>query len=375
MYDSSPAGRAGPMQSTVLEPLTRTIFPRTATAEPVASHAPTPGWTQRTRSLLGVQIAATGSYVPDRIVTNAELQDLYGCDSGWIEQRTGILRRRYAAENQATADMCIEAARRAMRAGSIDPKQIDLVVVGTFTPDYQCPSTANIVQEALGIDAPAMDVSAACSGFVYALATAAQFVATGNSRMALVIGGDTNSRIVNPNDQKIAPLFGDGAGAVILTKGDAHQGLVCYQLGSDGSGGPMLDRKAGGTKNPLTAAALEAGEQYLQMDGRSVFKWAVRAVTETIELVLRKSGLGVHDVSLYVLHQANIRIINYAAEQLGIAPSKLFTNLQDYGNTSGGSIPLALDEAYQQGLIHRGDTVVLSGFGAGLTWGTCLFRW
>ncbi|HUQ72317.1 MAG TPA: beta-ketoacyl-ACP synthase III [Planctomycetaceae bacterium] len=363
------------MQSTVLEPLTRTIFPRAATAEPVVSQGPSHGWSQRTRSLLGVQIAATGSYVPEQIVTNAELQDLYGCDSGWIEQRTGILRRRYAAPDQATADLCIEAARRAIRAGSIDPRQIDLVVVGTFTPDYQCPSTANIVQEALGLDAPAMDVSAACSGFVYALATAAQFVATGNSRMALVIGGDTNSRIINPNDQKVAPLFGDGAGAVILTKGDAHQGLVCYQLGSDGGGGPMLDRKAGGTKHPLTAAAVEAGEHFLKMDGRSVFKWAVRAVTDTIELVLRKSGLGVHDVSLYVLHQANIRIINNVADHLGIAPAKLFTNLQEYGNTSGGSIPIALDEAYQQGLIHRGDTVVISGFGAGLTWGTCLFRW
>jgi len=364
------------MQSTVLEPLTRTIFPRAAAADVVSvSTSPATGWSQRTRSLLGVQIVSTGSYVPDRIVSNAELQDLYGCDSGWIEQRTGILRRRYAAEHQATSDLCIEAARRALRAGSIDPRQIDLVVVGTFTPDFQCPSTANIVQEALGLDAPAFDVSAACSGFVYALATAAQFVATGNSRMALVIGGDTNSRIVNPNDQKVAPLFGDGAGAVILAKGDAHQGLVCYQLGSDGSGGPMLDRKAGGTRNPLTTEAIAAGEQFLQMDGRSVFKWAVRAVTETIELVLRKSGLGVHDVSLYVLHQANIRIINYAAEQLGIAPEKLFTNLQDYGNTSGGSIPLALDEAYQRGQIHRGDTVVMSGFGAGLTWGTCLFRW
>jgi 3-oxoacyl-[acyl-carrier-protein] synthase-3 len=364
------------MQSTVLEPLTRTIFPRAAaTTEPVVAQAPASAWSQRTRSLLGVQIAATGAYVPERIVTNDELQTLYGCDSGWIEQRTGILRRRYVADDQATSDLCIEAARRAMRAGSIDPRQIDLVVCGTFTPDFQCPSTANLVQEALGIDAPAMDVSAACSGFVYALATAAQFVATGNSRMALVIGGDTNSRIVNPNDQKVAPLFGDGAGAVILTKGDAHQGLVCYQLGSDGGGGPMLDRKAGGSKYPLTAAAVEAGEHFLHMDGRSVFKWAVRAVTDTIELVLKKSGLGVHDVSLYVLHQANIRIIQKVAEQLGMPEEKLFTNLQEYGNTSGGSIPIALDEAYQQGLIHRGDTVVLSGFGAGLTWGTCLFRW
>jgi len=363
------------MESTVLEPLAHHSLGSLQRREPAVAEISSSGWSQRTRSLLGVQIVATGSYVPDRIVTNADLQDLYGCDSGWIEQRTGILRRRYAGEDQATSDLCIEAARRAIRAANIDPRQIDLVVVGTFTPDFQCPSTANLVQDALGLDAPAIDVQAACSGFMYALTTAAQFVATGNSRMALVLGGDCNSRIVNPNDQKVAPLFGDGAGAVLLTRGDAHQGLVCYQLGSDGSGGPMLDRKSGGSKFPITAAAIDAGEHYLQMDGRSVFKWAVRAVTESIELVLRKSGLGVHDVSLYVLHQANIRIINYAAEQLGISPTKIFNNLQEYGNTSGASIPLALDEAFRQGRIHRGDTVVMSGFGAGLTWGTALFRW
>jgi 3-oxoacyl-[acyl-carrier-protein] synthase-3 len=336
---------------------------------------PLNGWSQRTRSLLGVQILSTGSYLPERVVTNDDLRQLYGCDSGWIEQRTGILRRRYAADDQATSHLCIEAARRAIHAANIDPRHIDLVVVGTFTPDYPCPSTANLVQEALGLDAPAMDVQAACSGFMYALTTAAQFVATGNSKLALVIGGDVNSRIVNPADQKVAPLFGDGAGAVLLAKGDAHQGLACYQLGSDGSGGSLLERKSGGTKFPLSAAAIEAGEHYLTMDGRSVFKWAVRAVTETIELVLHKSGMNVHDVSLFVLHQANIRIINYAIEQLGIEPGRVFNNLQEYGNTSGASIPIALDEAFRQGRIHRGDTVVFSGFGAGLTWGTALFRW
>ena len=375
MYDTSPAARVVPMEPSVVDPLARAVSSRPATADASATTNSTPGWSQRTRSLLGVQIVSTGSYVPEKIVTNADLQSLYGCDSDWIEQRTGILRRRYAGENQATSDLCIEAARRAIRAGNVDPRQIDLVVVGTFTPDYHCPSTANLVQEALGLDAGALDVQAACSGFMYALTTAAQYVATGNSKMALVIGGDCNSRIVNPLDQKIAPLFGDGAGAVLLTRGDAHQGLVCYQIGSDGSGGALLDRKSGGSKYPITAAAIEAGEHYLQMDGRSVFKWAVRAVTETIELVLRKSGLGVDDVSLYVLHQANIRIINYAFEQLGVSSDKVFNNLQEYGNTSAASIPIALDEAFRRGLIHRGDPIVMSGFGAGLTWGTALFRW
>ncbi len=365
------------MASSVIEPQTPAISAvvNGVTASSSAERTNGSGWPQRTRSLTGVQILATGSYVPDRVVSNGDLQEIYGCDSGWIEQRTGILRRRYAGEHQATSDLCIEAARRAIRAGNVDPRMIDLVVVGTFSPDFHCPSTANIVQEALGLDAPAMDVQAACSGFIYALTTAAQFVATGNSRMALVIGGDVNSRIVNPLDQKVAPLFGDGAGAVLLTRGDAHQGMLCYQMGSDGSGGSLLDRKSGGTKSPITAAAIDAGDHFLQMDGRSVFKWAVRAVTETIELVLRKSGMSVHDVSLYVLHQANIRIINYAMEQLGIPQSKVFNNLQEYGNTSAGSIPIALDEAFRQGRVHRGDTILMSGFGAGLTWGTTLFRW
>ena len=336
---------------------------------------PSGGWSRRTRSLLGVQIVATGSYVPDNIVTNADLQSRYGFDPAWIEQRTGILARRHVVDGQATSDLCIEAARRAMRDGNVSARDIDLVVVGTFSPDYHCPTTANLVQEALGIDAPAMDVHAACSGFVYALATAAQFVATGNSKMALVIGGDCNSRIVNPHDVKIAPLFGDGAGAVLVTKGDAHQGLMCYQLGSDGGGAPMLDRPAGGSRFPMTHEDLDAGRQYLQMDGRSVFKWAVRAVTDSVELVLQKSGLSVRDVALYVMHQANIRIINNVADQLGIPPERLFNNLQDYGNTSGGSIPIALDEAIRSGRLERGDTLLLSGFGGGLTWGTCLFRW
>ncbi len=344
-----------------------------ATASPaIASKS---SWTRRTRSLLGVQVVSTGSYLPDNVVTNADLQARFGYDPAWIEQRTGIISRRYADPGQATSDLCIEAAKRAIRNGRVDTRDIDLVIVGTFTPDFQCPTTANLVQESLGIDAPAMDLHAACSGFVYALATAAQYVATGNSRLALVIGGDCNSRIVNPLDQKVAPLFGDGAGAVLLAKGDSHQGLICYQLGSDGGGGCMLDRQAGGSRNPLTHEDLNAGRHFLQMDGKNVFKWAVRAVTDSIEVVMRKTGLSAHDVQLYVLHQANIRIINNVAEQLAIPADRMFNNLQDYGNTSGGSIPIALDEAFQAGRIKRGDTILMSGFGAGLTWGTCLFRW
>ncbi|MGH7128183.1 MAG: 3-oxoacyl-ACP synthase III family protein [Planctomycetaceae bacterium] len=330
---------------------------------------------RRTNTLLGVQVVASGSYVPERVVTNRELEETYGFEPGWIEQRSGILQRRYAATDQATSHLCAEAARRAMRSARVDPEDVDLLVVGTFTPDYYCPSTACLVQEQLGLDVPAFDLQAACSGFMYALVTAAQYVATGNSKLALVIGGDTNSRIVDPHDQRTAPLFGDGAGAVLLARGGPHQGLVCYQMGSDGSGGPLLEMSSGGSRNPASWENFREGRHFLKMDGRSVFKWAVRALTDTIELVLQKSGMGPEDVSCYLIHQANIRIINYAMEQLGIPPEKVFNNLHKYGNTSAASVPICLDEAFRAGQFRRGDTLLLSGFGAGLTWGTALFRW
>jgi 3-oxoacyl-[acyl-carrier-protein] synthase-3 len=271
--------------------------------------------------------------------------------------------------------MCVEAAKQAIRSARIDPAGIDLVIVGTFTPDSAIPSTACIVQDKLGLDAAAVDMQAACSGFMYALVTAAQYIATGNSKLALVIGADLNSRFVNPWDQRSAPLFGDGAGAVLLTKGGPHQGLLCYQMGADGSGGPMLVTPAGGSRRPATVAEIEAGNQFIQMDGRGVFKWAVRALTDTVDLMFQKTGMSSHDVSLYLLHQANIRIINHAAEQLAIPAEKLFINLDKYGNTSAGSIPIALDEAFRAGRVNRGDTLLMSGFGAGLTWGTALYRW
>ncbi len=345
----------------------------TASLSPI--EAPHRRSSQRTNSLLGVQILSTGSYVPDIVVTNGDMQARCGVDPDWIVQRTGIHERRYCRPEQATSDLCVEAGRRAIRNGRVNPADIDLLVVGTFTPDYTCPSTACLVQDKLGLDCAAFDVQAACAGFMYALVTAAQYVATGNSQMALVIGGDCNSRIVNPQDQRIAPLFGDGAGAVLITAGDPHQGLLCYQMGADGGGGPLLDRPSGGTRRPTTKQDLDDGLQFLHMDGRNVFKWAVQTVADTIELMLQRTGIDIDDVSLYLLHQANVRIIDNVAEQLALPSEKLFKNLQHYGNTSAGSIPIALDEAIQEGRVHRGDTLLMTGFGGGLTWGTALFRW
>ena len=329
----------------------------------------------RTNRLTGFGIRSTGACVPDQVVTNEQLEMRYGFEPGWIERRTGILERRIAQPFECTSDLAVEAARRAIEAGGVSAADIDLLIVGTFTPDFTCPSTACLVQDKLKLDVPAMDIQAACSGFMYALATGAQFIATGNSRLALVIGADVNSRIVEPTDQRTAPLFGDGAGAVLLEAADSEQGFLCYQLGADGAGGNLLDRPAGGTRHPLTPELITSGEHYLKMDGRNVFKWAVQVVTETIDLVLSRAGVQADDVALFVLHQANVRIIDHAMKELKVPREKVFCNLDRYGNTSAASIPLALDEAVKQNRIQRGDLIVMCGFGAGLTWGTGVFRW
>lgn len=329
----------------------------------------------RTSSLLGVQIISSGSYLPDVVVSNEQLRSERGFDPDWIQQRTGILARRHAPQNLATSDMAVQAARRAIERAQVNPADIDLLLVGTFTPDYCCPSTACLVQDRLGLDCPAVDLQAACSGFMYSLVTGSQFVATGNSKLALIIGADCNSRIVDQSDRTIAPLFGDGAGAVLMTQGNATQGLICYQLGSDGAGGPLLQCTAGGTKEPNTPEDVATGSHLLKMDGRNVFKWAVRVVQESIELVLEKAGMSAGDVSLFLIHQANIRIVDAAMEKLGIPASRVAVNLDQYGNTSAGSIPICLDEAQQAGRIKPGDVLLMCGFGGGLTWGTALYRW
>lgn len=327
------------------------------------------------RSLTGLKIVATGSYVPDGVVTNEDLHAQFGFDPAWIVQRTGIRERRQAPPEMATSDMAVLAARQCLERAGVKPQDVDLVLVGTFTPDMSFPATACLVQDQLGIRAPAVDLQAACAGFMYAFVIGAQFIGTGNSKLALIIGADCNSRILNPKDQQTYPLFGDGAGAVLLAAGEADQGLVSYTLGSDGSGGDLLCRRMGGSRLPFAAGLLDEGYQYLQMDGRSVFKWAVRLLDESISAVLNEARLTPADIDLVVLHQANVRIIYAATDVLGIDRKRVFLNLDRYGNTSAGSIPLALDEACQQGRIRRGDHILVSGFGAGLAWGTAVLRW
>jgi 3-oxoacyl-[acyl-carrier-protein] synthase-3 len=327
------------------------------------------------RSLLGVQILGSGSYVPELVVSNRDLRESHGFDPDWIVNRTGINERRFALPHQATSDLCAHAAIRCLKAAGREPGNVDLLVVATFTPDMAFPATANLIQDRLKLSCAAFDVQAACAGFVFALVIAAQFVATGNSRCALVIGGDCNSRVINPKDQKSFPLFGDGAGAVVLAPGERDQGLVAYQLGSDGSGADLLSRPGCGSRIPPTPAALEKGLHYLTMDGRAVFKWAVRILADSALAVLAHAECNVADIRWFVPHQANVRIIHAASDVLGFHRDAVFKNLERYGNTSAGSIPIALDELNREGVIDRGDLVLTSGFGAGLNWGTALWRW
>ena len=328
----------------------------------------------RTGSLLGVQTVGIGSAVPDNLIRNEDLASL-GYDADWIVQRTGILERRHAPPEMATSDLATEAAQHCIEHAGVDPHQIDLVLVGTYTPDMPMPATANIVQDRLGLCALAFDIQAACASFIYAMMTGMQYVANGCSRLALVIGADCNSRVVNPADKRTYPLFGDAAGAVLLAPGSNRQGLLSYAVGSDGSGADLLKRPMGGSRMPLSAAGLDEGMQFLHMEGRPIYKWAIRQLAETIADVLREAKMTLDQVDLIIFHQANMRIIDSAVKALHLEQGKVFNNLDRYGNTSAASIPLALDEAFQQGRIKPGNHILFSGFGGGLAWGTVLIRW
>ncbi|HTN76216.1 MAG TPA: beta-ketoacyl-ACP synthase III [Pirellulaceae bacterium] len=326
------------------------------------------------RSITGVQILGTGSYAPAEVVRNEDLAPL-GYDPEWIIQRTGIRERRRAAPEEATSDLAYAAARHCLDHAQVSPEELDLILVATMTPDTLTPSTACHLQRRLGSTAAAMDLNAACSGFMYALVTGSQFIKTGAMQRVLVVGADLMSRTVNPEDRKTYPLFGDGAGAVLLGAASDDHGLLSYALGADGSGTDLLCIPGGGSREPLTPETLEAKRQFMYMDGRQVFKWAVRTCADVMRQTMEEAELTIADLDLLVLHQANIRIIDAALEALGVPREKCFVNLDRYGNTSAASIPLALDEARRAGRIHAGDNILMCGFGAGLAWGAGVLRW
>ncbi len=321
-------------------------------------------------------ILGVGYAVPDRRLTNFDLEKMVETSDEWITTRTGIKERRIADEGTAASDLAVLAARRALAEAKVEPADIDLIIVATVTGDYPFPSTACLVQDRLGIQgAAAYDLAAGCSGFVYGLDQAWHGVRVGAYRHALVIGSEVLSRIVDWQDRSTCVLFGDGAGAVVIGPVPEGYGLMASYLGSDGAGADKLYIPAGGSRRPLTAEAIAAGEQYLRMCGNDVFKFAVRVMEEASLEVLRRAGWSPSDVDLFIPHQANIRIIDAAARRLGLEPERIVVNVDRYGNTSAASIPIALAEALEAGRVRPGHRIVCVGFGAGLTWGAVALRW
>ncbi|SFS51580.1 beta-ketoacyl-ACP synthase III [Marininema halotolerans] len=323
-----------------------------------------------------VGIIGTGSYLPDRVLTNADLEKMVDTSDEWIVSRTGIRERRIASEDQASSDLAVEAAQRALDAAGITAEQLDLIVVGTVTPDMTFPATACLVQDRLGAKkAATFDVSAACTGFIYGVSVAAQFIKTGVYEHALVIGVDCLSRITNYTDRNTCVLFGDGAGATVLGPVEDGEGFLSFELGGDGAGGHLLKQEGGGSRTPASEETVANNMHTISMNGREVFKFAVRVIGASSEAALGKAGLGKEDIDHLIPHQANMRIIDAAVDRLGISKERVVVNLDRCGNMSSASVPVALDQAVQEGRIHRGDTVVLVGFGGGMTWGATVVKW
>jgi 3-oxoacyl-[acyl-carrier-protein] synthase-3 len=294
----------------------------------------------------------------------------------WIRARTGITERHIAGDEDTTASMSIQAARKALETANLNPSQLDLIIVATHTPDYPFPATACLVQDALGAThAGAFDLAAGCTGFVYGVNVAADLIAAGSYRNILVIGAETLSRIVNWEDRATCVLFGDGAGAVILQANGTDGGVLSNVLGADGSGGDLLNLPAGGSREPASHRTVAEGRHYMRMKGREVFRFAVRTMPDATHQVLERAGLTIDDLDLLIPHQANQRIIDASAKMLEISPEKMFSNVEWYGNTSTASIPIALCEAVEQGRLQRDDVVVFVGFGAGLTWAATAIQW
>lgn len=327
-------------------------------------------------NLITVGVLGTGKYVPERILTNQELETMVETNDEWIVTRTGIRERRIAAEGQATSDLCYEAALIALNNAGITADQLDLIIVATITPDMAFPSTACILQEKLGAKkAAAFDLSAACSGFVYGLANASNFIATGTYKHALIIGADCLSKITDYTDRNTCILFGDGAGAVVIGEVPEHRGFKSFELGADGTGGPLLKIEGGGSRNPSSQASIDQRLHYIYMAGAEVFKFAVRIMGNAADEALRKAGWEKTDIDLLVPHQANMRIIQASLNRLELTDEKCMINLDKYGNMSAASIPVALAEAVEQGRLNEGDRLVLVGFGGGLTWGASALVW
>ena len=323
------------------------------------------------------RIVGTGSYVPPKVLTNADLEKLVDTSDEWILTRTGIVERRIAPEEEATSDLALPAAQAAMEAAGLDPADLDMILVATITPDMPFPSTACVLQDRLGARrAGAMDISAACSGFVYGLAVADGLIRAGTARTVLLLGAETLTKVVNWQDRNTCVLFGDGAGAVVLRADEGERGVLSTHLYADGSKGSLLILPGCGSRHPVSHAAVDAGLAKMQMNGgNEVFKLAVRAMEDAALTALKRHGLEVSDIDHLITHQANLRIISALGQRLGVPDAKVEVTIRKYGNVSAASIPIALDEAVRAGRVKAGEIVLVCAFGGGLTWASSLIRW
>jgi 3-oxoacyl-[acyl-carrier-protein] synthase-3 len=327
------------------------------------------------RTPRAAHVTGWGRYAPSQVLSNADLERMVDTSDEWIVTRTGIRERRVAAAHETTASMGATAGLRAIRTAGIDPDEIDLIIVATLTPDYWMPSTAALVKEAIGnTRAAAMDVAAACSGFVYAYATAHAYVTGGLARHALVIGAELLSRFIDYTDRGTCILFGDGAGAVVLSASDEPGGGLGIELTTEPQGAYMIWLPAGGSKSPPSGETLRRGEHFIRMEGKETYRFATKTLASTALTSIERSGLEPSDIDLFIPHQANIRIIESTAKYAGIPMEKVYVNLDRYGNMSSASIPVALDEAREAGIIEPGMRVLTSTFGAGLTWGAMVWQ-
>jgi len=319
-------------------------------------------------------IVGWGTAVPDGRVTNADLEARVDTSDAWIVERTGIRERRVAGPGETTGTLATEAAAQAIKRAGLVPNDIDLMIVATVTPEQPIPHTGAFVGETLGLHCGSFDINAACAGFVYELVVGVSMLQMGYEHV-LIVGSETLSRIVDPDDRTTTVLFGDGAGAAVLAATRETPGMLAWDLGCDGSAADLLEVRAGGSRMPTSADTVAGREHYLKMSGQAVFKRAVRAVVDSAIVTMERAAIEMSDVAWFVPHQANGRIIDAAASRLGFGPERTLVNIERYGNTSSASIPLALFEAVDDGRVHDGDLVLCSGFGAGMTWASALLRW
>ena len=323
-----------------------------------------------------IGIIGTGFYVPEKILTNLDLEKKLDTTDEWIKTRTGIKERRIADDKEATSDLAAKAGEKALKDANINPKDIDLLIVATHFPDHYIPSTACITQHKLGLEnAVCFDLSAACSGSIYSLFVAESLMKNSNYNTAMIIGTEIFSRTVDWEDRNTCVLFGDGAGAILIKKGQKGKNIISFNFGSDGSGADLLKIPAGGSRLTVTNKTIKQRQHFIKMEGRKVYKFAKKMMVDSVIKALDKVELAREDIDLLIPHQANLRILEAVAKKLHLPIKKIMINLEKYGNTSAASIPIALDEAISQGKIKKGDIVVLTAFGAGLTWGAIVIRW